>query len=136
MQTVDLLLEKGADVTAINWEGATPANMADDKDLKTVLKQLTKAAEKKSEAVKKAPGYSGSPHMWKMVFDRKMVEEVGMRSIIVKYNSPVVVKSPGLLKRKRVGDDLNESFGGSRKRIRLCEQDSTGADIELMMRNL
>ena len=55
MQTVDLLLEKGADVTAINWEGATPANMADDKDLKTVLKQLTKAVEKK------APGYSGSP---------------------------------------------------------------------------
>ena len=52
------------------------------------------------------------------------------RRIIVKYNRPVVVKSPGLLKRKRVGDDLDESFGGSRKRIRFCEQDSTGADIE------
>ena len=32
--------------------------MADDKDLKAVLKQLTKAAEKKSKAGKKAPGYS------------------------------------------------------------------------------
>jgi len=130
MQTVDLLLEKGADVTAINWDGATPANMADDKDLKIVLKQLTKAAEKKFKAGKKAPGYSGSPHMRKMVFDRKMVEEVERRRIIVKYNSPVVVKSPGLLKRKRVGDDLDESFGGSRKRIRFCEQDSTGADVK------
>ena len=35
-----------------------------------------------------------------------------------------------MLKRTRVRDDLNDSFGGSRKRIRLCEQDSTGADIE------
>jgi len=130
MQTVDLLLEKGADVTAINWDGATPANMADDKDLKTVLKQLIKAAEKKSKAGKKAPGYSGSPHMRKMVFDRKAVEEVERRRIIIKYNSPVVVKSPGLLKRKRVEDDLDESFGGSRKRIRFCERDSTGADVE------
>ena len=68
--------------------------------------------------------------MRKMVFDRKMVEEVDRRRIIVKYNSPVVVKSPGLLKRKRVGDDLDENFGGSRKRIRFCEQDSTGANIE------
>ena len=43
--------------------------MDDDKDLKAVLKQLTKAAEKKYKAGKKAPGYSGSPHMRKMVFD-------------------------------------------------------------------
>ena len=39
----------------------------------------------------------------------------------------MVVKSPGL---KRVGDDLDKSFEGNRKRIRFCEQDSTGADIE------
>ena len=43
---------------------------------------------------------------------RKMVEEVDRRRIIVKYNSPVVVKSLGLLKRKRIGDDLDDSFGG------------------------
>ena len=86
MQTVDLLLEKGADVTAINWDGATPVNMADDKDLKTVLKQPTKAAEKKSIAGKIAPGYLGSPRMRKMVFDRKMVKKVERRTrrIIVK----------------------------------------------------
>ena len=56
--------------------------------------------------MKKAPGYSGSPHM------RKMVEELDRRRIIVKYNSPVVVKSLGLLKRKRIGDDVDDSFGG------------------------
>ena len=108
-------------------DGTTPANMAADKDLKIVLKQLTKAAEKKSQAGKKAPGYSDSAHMRKMVFDRKMVDR---KRIIVKYNSHVVVKSPGLLKRKRVVDDLDGSFGGSRRRIRFCEQDKTGAEIE------
>jgi hypothetical protein len=96
-------------------DGTTPANMAADKDIKIVLKQLTKAAEKKSKAGKKAPGYSGSPHMRKMVF---------------KSNSPVVVKSPGLLKKKRVVDDLDGSFGESRRRIRFCEQGKTGAEIE------
>jgi hypothetical protein len=43
-------------------DGTTPANMAAEKDLKIVLEQLTKAAEKKSQSGKKAPGYSGSPH--------------------------------------------------------------------------
>ena len=47
-----------------------------------------------------------TPHMM------KMVEEVDRRRIIVKYNSPVVVESLGLLKRKRIGDDLDDSFGG------------------------
>ena len=42
-QTVDLLLEKGADVRAINYEGSYPDNVADDKYL-LVLRQLKKIA--------------------------------------------------------------------------------------------
>ena len=53
-----------------------------------------------------------------------------MRKMVFKSNSPVVVKSPGLLKKKRVVDDLDGSFGESRRRIRFCEQDKTGAEIE------
>merc|ERR1711892_521617 len=127
--TVDMLLEKGADVSAMNYEGSTPLFMADDKDLKIVLRQLKKAAEKKSTDGNGA-GYTGSPDLRKMVFDKKLLEERNSQNIIVKYNSPVAVKSPGLLKRKRARDtdDLDESVG--RKRIRFCEQDSTGADID------
>jgi len=127
--TVDMLLEKGANVSAMNYEGSTPLFMADDKDLKIVLRQLKKAAEKKSTEGNGA-GYTGSPDLRKMVFDKKLLEERNSQNIIVKYNSPVAVKSPGLLKRKRAREteDLDESVG--RKRIRFCEQDSTGADID------
>ena len=46
----------------------------------------------------------------------------------VKYNSPVVVNSPGLLKRKR---EVQEEISPvTRKKIKWCEKDSTGADIE------
>ena len=125
--TVDMLLEKGANVSAMNYEGSTPLFMADDKDLKIVLRQLKKAWEKKCKEGD-GVGYSGSPDMRKMVFDKKLLEERENQSIIVRYNGPVVVKSPGLLKRRREDDDLEESFG--KKRIRFCEQDSTGADID------
>ena len=133
-QTVDLLLEKGADVRAINYEGSYPDNLADDKDLIIVLRQLKKIAQRKKLKLGKKPlGYSGSPHMRKMVYDRKTLEERERKSIIVRYNSPVVVNSPGLLKRKRDGDEAEESFSCRRKRIRFCEQDSTGADIEPLL---
>ena len=126
-ETVDLLLEKGANVSAMNYEGSTPLLMADDKDLKTVLRQLKKASERKNP-VGVGAGYMGSPDLRKMVFDKKLTEEINNKSIIVKFNSPVTVKSPGLLKRKRESDDIDESFG--KKRIRFSEQDSTGADID------
>jgi len=126
-ETVDLLLEKGANVSAMNYDGSTPLLMADDKDLKTVLRQLKKAAEKKNP-VNVGTGYIGSPDLRRMVFDKKLTEERNNSSIIVRYNSPVTVKSPGLLKRKRENDDMDERSG--RKRIRFSEQDSTGADID------
>jgi len=126
-ETVDLLLEKGANVSAMNYDGSTPLLMADDKDLKTVLRQLKKAAEKKNP-VNVVNGYIGSPDLRRMVFDKKLTEERNNSSIIVRYNTPVTVKSPGLLKRKRENDDVDEPIG--RKRIRFSEQDSTGADID------
>merc|ERR1712179_556738 len=126
-ETVDLLLEKGANVSAMNYDGSTPLLMADDKDLKTVLRQLKKAAEKKNP-VNVGTGYIGSPDLRRMVFDKKLTEERNNSSIIVRYNTPVTVKSPGLLKRKRENDDMDERSG--RKRIRFSEQDSTGADID------
>ena len=129
-QTVDMLLEKGADVSAMNMEGASPITLADDKDLKLVLKDLKKLKGKKkcSEAV--ATGYSSSPDMRRKVFDRRLVEERNTQSIKVRYNSPVVVNSPGLLKRKRKREEMDESFSGRKKRIKFSEQDSTGADID------
>jgi len=126
-ETVDLLLEKGANVSAMNYDGSTPLLMADDKDLKTVLRQLKKTAEKKNP-VNVGTGYVGSPDLRRMVFDKKLTEERNNSSIIVRYNTPVIVKSPGLLKRKRENDDVDECIG--RKRIRFSEQDSTGADID------
>ena len=42
VQTVDLLLARGSDVTVQNWEGQTPLQLADDKELKVVLRQLKK----------------------------------------------------------------------------------------------
>lgn len=130
-QTVDLLLEKGANVCAINNERATPVKLAEDRDLKMVLKELKKIVRRKTSSGLNSRGYSNSPDLKRKVFDRKMVEEKDNQRIIVKYNSPVVVNSPGLLKKKRKREEeLDESFTVRRKRIRWCEQDSTGADID------
>eukprot|EP00092_Neocalanus_flemingeri_P025601 GFUD01027756.1.p1 GENE.GFUD01027756.1~~GFUD01027756.1.p1 ORF type:complete len:498 (+),score=171.57 GFUD01027756.1:365-1858(+) len=129
-QTVDLLLEKGADVSAMNQEGSTPISLADDKELKIVLRKLVKVKSRKKSVGGTPSGYSDSPELRRKVFDRKLMEERDKQSIVVKYNSPVVVNSPGLLKRKREVEDLEESFIVKTKRIRFCEQDSTGADID------
>jgi len=135
-QTVDLLLEKGANVSAVNNERATPVRLAEDADLKMVLKELKKTIRRRKTPAGFFTGYSNSPDLKRKVFDRKMAEEKDNQSIIVKYNSPVVVNSPGLLKKKRKREeDLDESFTVRRKRIRWCEQDSTGADIDTHTRD-
>ena len=122
-QTVDLLLERGADAGAKNYEGSTPMALADDKDLKIVLKELKKAAWRKKSEGSTVP-YSNSPEMRRKVFDRQLMDERFKQRIIVRYNTPVVTKSPGLLKRKRKQDEFDEKFGGRRKRIKWCfEQD-------------
>ena len=127
-RTVDLLLEKGSDVKAMNYEGSTPLTLADDKDLKAVLKQLKKVAEKKNPGPKDV-GYTGSPDMRKKVLNKNL-EEFESKSITVRFNSPRS-ESKGLLKRKRDDPD-DENIGPvvKKKRIRFCEQDSTGANID------
>ena len=61
--------------------------------------------------------------MRKRVFDRMC----GWRRGTSKFNRPVVVICPRLLKRKREGDNLNDSYDGDTrlKRIRFCPR--TGA---------
>jgi len=127
-RTVDLLLEKGSDVKAMNYEGSTPLTLADDKDLKAVLKQLKKVAEKKNPGPKDV-SYTGSPDMRKKVLNKNL-EEFESKSITVRFNSPRS-ESKGLLKRKRDDPD-DENIGPvvKKKRIRFCEQDSTGANID------
>ena len=56
---------------------------------------------------------------------------------MVRFNGPVEVNSPGLLKRKRKrsedGEEGRVEAGGlvrASKRIRWCELDSTGGDID------
>ena len=87
-QTVDMLLEKGADASAKNHEGSTPALLADDKDLKLVLKELRKAVGRKKSSVEGAMKYIASPQLRSKVFDKKMVEDRNKQRIIVRYNHP------------------------------------------------
>ena len=47
-----MLLLRGADTGAKNYEDQTPVTMADDKDLKEVLKELKKGVKKKVKVEK------------------------------------------------------------------------------------
>merc|ERR1712059_188336 len=71
-ETVDLLLLRGADPKTKNYEGNTPVVMADDKDLKEVLKELKKVKKKKGMS---APSINSlySEQLRKMVFDQSKV---------------------------------------------------------------
>ena len=120
-KTVDFLLKRGADITAKNNDGMMPEGLAEDKDLKMVLKELRKAAGRKKCLSSAVSLYESSPDMRKKVFDQVLMEERFKQIITVKYNNPVIVNSPGLLKRKRKFECLDDSFegGGQRtKRIR------------------
>lgn len=132
-KTLDLLLKHGADITAKNNEGVMPEGLAEDKDLKLVLKELRKAAGRKKSIQTAVNLYLNNPDMRKKVFDQVLLEEHFKKVITVKYNAPVVVNSPGLLKRKRKFDCLDDSqseLESRTKRIRWCELDSTGAEID------
>ena len=101
-QTVDFLLEKGADVTAKNQDGATPASLAEDKDLKQVLKDLRRAAGRKKLLSSSVDLYKNSPDLKRKVWDRALAEARAAQPIMVVYNAPVAAPcSPGLLKRRR-----------------------------------
>ena len=101
-QTVDFLLEKGADVTAKNQDGATPASLAEDKDLKQVLKDLRRAAGRKKLLTSSVDLYKNTPELKRKVWDRALAEARAAQPIMVVYNAPVAAPcSPGLLKRRR-----------------------------------
>jgi len=130
-RTVDLLLQHGASVTSKNHEGIMPEGLAEDKDLKLVLKELRKAAGRKKCTSTSVSLYLNSPDLRRKVYDKVLVEERFKQEITVKYNTPPVVNSPGLLKRKRKIECLDDSVNERRsKRIRWNEVDSAGRDID------
>ena len=93
--------------------------LAEDKDLKFVLKELRKAAGRKKSTSLSVSHYLNSPELRKKVFDKTLLEETFNRRIIIKYNNPITSGSPGLLKRKRESDNLdNSQCGREKKRIR------------------
>jgi len=152
--TVDLLLLRGADTGAKNYEDQTPVTMADDKDLKEVLKELKKGVKKKVKgpsAPEKSREVAYSPDLRKKVTNSGGLDRLRPELLVVRFNpdSPVPA-SPGLLKRRRVtegtedGDesrprkrrrtgDGREDDGSPfqmKKRIKWVERDSTGAPID------
>lgn len=130
-RTVDLLLQHGASVTSKNHEGIMPEGLAEDKDLKLVLKELRKAAGRKKCTSTSVSLYLNSPDLRKKVYDKVLVEERFKQEITVKYNTPPIVNSPGLLKRKRKIECLDDSINERRsKRIRWNEVDSAGREID------
>ena len=88
-------------------------------DLKLVLKELRKAAGRKKCINTAVSLYLNSPQLKKKVFDSALMEERFKQVITVKFNAPVIVNSPGLLKRKRKHECLDDSIDErSKKRIR------------------
>jgi len=130
-RTVDLLLQHGANVTSKNHEGYMPEGLAEDKDLKLVLKELRKAAGRKKCASTSVSLYLNSPELRKKIYDKVLVEERFKQEIKIKYNAPPTVNSPGLLKRKRKIECLDTSLNERQsKRIRWNEVDSAGREID------
>jgi len=148
--TVDLLLLRGADTGAKNYDEQTPVTMADDKDLKEVLKELKKGGGKKKVKGPVAPEKSRevaySPDLRRKVTNSGGLDRLRPELLVVRFNHRPEPASPGLLKRRRItteDDDGNrprkrrrtddgedEKMYQRTKRIRWAEQDSTGAPID------
>ena len=130
-RTVDLLLQQGASVISKNNDGVMPEGLAEDKDLKLVLKELRKAAGRKKCISTSVTLYLNSPDLRKKVFDQVLMEERLKQKIIVRFNSPPILNSPGLLKRKQKIECLDDSINERQsKRIRWDELDSAGREID------
>ena len=64
--------------------------------------------------------YLNSPELRRKVFDKALLEETFSQRIVIKYNQPITTNSPGLLKRKRKSDYLDDNTcEREKKRIRL-----------------
>jgi len=150
--TVDLLLLRGADTGAKNYEEQTPVAMADDKDLKEVLKELKKGVKKRAKgpiAPERSREVAYSPDLRKKVTNSGGLDRLRPDLLVVRFNNRPLPASPGLLKRRRATEDTEEGDEGSRprkrrrtdggedeqscerrKRIKWVEKDSTGAPID------
>jgi len=147
--TVDLLLLRGADTGAKNYEEQTPVTMADDKDLKEVLKELKKGVKKKIKAPERSREVAYSPDLRRKVTNSGGLDRLRPDLLVVRFNNRPLPASPGLLKRRRATEDTEEGGEGSRprkrrrtdggedeqscerrKRIKWVEKDSTGAPID------
>ena len=145
-----MLLLRGADTGAKNYDEQTPVTMADDKDLKEVLKELKKGGGKKKVKGPVAPEKSRevaySPDLRRKVTNSGGLDRLRPELLVVRFNHRPEPASPGLLKRRRItteDDDGNrprkrrrtddgedEEMYQRAKRIKWAEQDSTGAPID------
>ena len=96
-----------------------PDGLAEDKDLKFVLKELRKAAGRKKCVSLSVSHYLNTPELRRKVFDKTLLEETFSQRIVIKYNQPIITNSPGLLKRKRKSDDLDDSTTCYREKKRI-----------------
>ena len=118
-----MLLLRGADTGAKNYEDQTPVTMADDKDLKEVLKELKKGVKKKVKGPsvpERSREVAYSPDLRKKVTNSGGLDRLRPELLVVRFNpdSPVPA-SPGLLKRRRVTEgteDGDESRPRKRRR--------------------
>ena len=126
--------------------------MADDKDLKEVLKELKKGVKKKVKgpvASERSREVAYSPDLRKKVTNSGGLDRLRPDLLVVRFNNRPLPASPGLLKRRRQTEDTEEGGEGSRprkrrrtdgeedqpscqrrKRIKWVEKDSTGASID------
>ena len=144
-----MLLLRGADTGAKNYEEQTPVTMADDKDLKEVLKELKKGVKKKIKAPERSREVAYSPDLRRKVTNSGGLDRLRPDLLVVRFNNRPLPASPGLLKRRRATEDTEEGGEGSRprkrrrtdggedeqscerrKRIKWVEKDSTGAPID------
>ena len=89
-----------------------------------MLKELRKAAGRKKCASLSVSHYLNSPELRRKVFDKALMEETFSQRIVIKYNEPIITNSPGLLKRKRKSEDLDDSTcDREKKRIRWREKE-------------
>ena len=102
-QTVDLLLERGSKTTIKNKCGATPVVLADDGELKALLKELKQPKNRTKAALKKIMDKSKIVSTPKRI----MIEEVSF------LNS-----SPSILKKRKRSDPN----GTPTKRIKLSDK--------------
>ena len=116
-----MLLLRGADTGAKNYEEQTPVAMADDKDLKEVLKELKKGVKKKVKgpsAPEKSREVAYSPDLRRKVTNSGGLDRLRPELLVVRFNNRPLPASPGLLKRRRVTEDTEERGESSRPRKR------------------